>query len=156
MSAAAWMITGLALLAGGSVGLGALWLARSGGRDRVDEHAATAALDPATSPEHLARTAQAALTPDALPDAVPVIPGPVADPGPVIAAAVDHLASAIAAQRLGCDPGIATQWQARAHRALHRLTADQLTDQLLTALVVVAAERADELLHPTPTTPQES
>lgn len=127
-------------------------------RDRREaDHAATAALDPATSPEHLARTATAALTPDALPDGTaPVVPGPPVPPGPAIADAIEHLASAIAAERMGCEPHIADQWTARAIRALHQLTADQLRDALLVELDTAATCRADELLTPTPSTPQES
>ncbi|ROO51044.1 hypothetical protein EDC02_5908 [Micromonospora sp. Llam0] len=155
------VIVGLVLTAAGALALAWLWLrdarADDTARDeREADHAATAALDPATSPEHLARTATAALTPDALPDAVPVVPGPPAEPGPVIADAIEHLASAIVATRLDLGDDIATQWRARAYRELHRLDADQLRELLVVELDAAATCRADELLHPTPTTPQES
>ncbi|MFV2094861.1 hypothetical protein ACFHW1_05130 [Micromonospora sp. LOL_014] len=108
----------------------------------------------ATLPDAPPPAAVAALTPDALPDgAAPIVPGPPADPGPAIAAAIEHLASAIAAERMGCPPHIADQWTARAIRALHRLDADQLRDALLIELDAAATCRADELV---PATPQES
>lgn len=111
---------------------------------READHAATLPTDPPPA-------AVAALTPDALPDgAAPVVPGPTAEPGPVIAAAVEHLASALVATRLDLGDDIATQWRARAYRELYRLDADQLRDELLTALVAAAADRADALFTPTP------
>lgn len=165
LAAAGWIVLGWTLLC---LGLTVLFIVTASAvrrrrRDRREaDHAASlpAGPPPVIEPRDVdglnALVATAALTPDALPDAVPVIPGPAADPARVIADAIDHLASGIAATRLGCEPHIATQWQARAARQLHRLDADQLTDQLLTALAEVAAKRADALLHPAPAHPQES
>lgn len=156
MSATAWMITGLALLSGGGAVTAALALIRSGrhddgGRDaREAEHAATLPVDPPP-------VAIAALTPDALPDgAVPVVPGPSADPGQVIADAVEHLASAQLARWLDLGDQVAAGWETRATDALTQLTAPQLVAVLLTELGAAAADRADQLLTATPAHPQES
>jgi len=128
----------LALLAAATLALAVL-LPRAGRDKREATHAATLPGDLV----NLA-VAQALLTPDALPTRAP------AAPGPVIADAIEHLASAIAAHRMGLADDIADAFTTRAADTLSTLTADQLVDQLLIALDGVADERADELLSPTP------